>query len=115
MLAQFELLSTFVMNNFLTPFADKIIGYMSKGIVFYAITFAIVAVVVFIIWRFLIHFKTTNFYRKLLGVLKGFMEGLNTIRRLKSKGWFVAHTIILWSCYTLMAYFCFSVLIFHRT
>ncbi len=106
-LAQFELLSTFVMNNFMHPFANKIIGYMSKGIIFYAITFAIVVALIFIIWRFVIHFKTTKFYQKLLGVLKGFMEGLNTIRRLKSKGWFIAHTIMLWTCYTLMAYFCF--------
>ncbi len=104
---QFELLSLFVMSNFLTPFADKIVGLMSKGIIFYAITFAIVAIFVFIIWRFLLHFRTTKFFQKLMGVLKGFVEGLNTIRRLKSKGWFLAHTLILWGCYTLMAYFCF--------
>ncbi len=106
-LAQFGLLSTFVMNNFLHPFANKIIGFMDKGIVFYLIAFIVVGLLVFIIWRFVLHFRTTKFYQKLVGVLKGFMEGLNTIRKLKSKGWFIGHTIILWGCYTLMAFFCF--------
>ncbi len=106
-LAQFGLLSTFVMDNFLHPFSNKIIGLMDMGTEVYLIIFIVVALFVFIIWRFVMHFRTTKFYQKLIEVLKGFIEGLNTIRKLKSKEWFIVHTFILWGCYTLMAYFCF--------
>ena len=106
-LAQFELLSTFVMHNFLQPVGEKISGYMSKGFLFYLIAFIIIAVTVFIIWRFVIHFRSTKIYLRLKELMIGFVEGLNTVRRLKSKGWFIFHTVFLWFCYTMMSYFCF--------
>ena len=107
-IAQFGLLSKFVMSNFLNPVGEKISGLMSKGFLFYAITFVIVAVTVFIIRWLVIHFRTTKIYLKFQELMKGFVEGLSTVRKLKSKGWFLFHTVFLWFCYTMMAYFCFS-------
>ena len=106
-LVQFSLLSTFVSNNFLQPIVDYFIGLMNKGFVFYLIVFGIIFLVTIIVWRVALHFRTTKFYMSLIEIMKGFVQGLNTIRNLKSKWLFIGHTIFMWGCYTLMAYFCF--------
>jgi len=49
----------------------------------------------------------SRFYRKVMEVLKGFWEGIQTIRKLDRPGWFIAHSINIWLMYYLMTYMAF--------
>lgn len=49
----------------------------------------------------------TKLYEKIAGILQGFVEGLQTIRKLDKPWWFVLHSINIWLMYFLMTYVCF--------
>jgi len=49
----------------------------------------------------------SRFYKKVVDVLKGFWEGIQTIRQLDRPGWFIAHSINIWLMYYLMTYMAF--------
>jgi len=73
-----------------------------------------VAAVIFIIIRFLKWvFKKYAHHRHIISI-KGFhiglKEGFNAIARLKKRGWFIFHTIFIWSMYILEIYIGFSAL-----
>jgi hypothetical protein len=51
--------------------------------------------------------QATKFYQKIEGILLGFVEGLQTIRKLDRPWIFVLHSINIWAMYFLMTYVCF--------
>jgi uncharacterized protein (TIRG00374 family) len=46
-------------------------------------------------------------YQRLRDILRGFGEGLATIRHLDHMGWFLFHSIVIWAMYYFMTLFCF--------
>ncbi|HAP02097.1 MAG TPA: hypothetical protein DCQ93_09260 [Bacteroidetes bacterium] len=104
---QFELLSAFVIRNLFNPLADKINSYFQHSTTAYIIAGAVFLVLIVVAWRVLLQFKSTKFYIKFLELLRGFFEGFNTVRRLRSKWLFLAHTFFIWVCYIMMSYLCF--------
>lgn len=50
------------------------------------------------------YIRKLSFYRKLKDLILGFLAGIKSIRNLKQKGAFVAHTILIWFMYFLMSY-----------
>ena len=51
--------------------------------------------------------QQTKIYEKVSGILLGFVEGLQTIRKLDRPFLFVLHSINIWVMYFLMTYVCF--------
>jgi glycosyltransferase 2 family protein len=51
--------------------------------------------------------KESAFFQKIRTILKGFGEGLQSIRKLERPGWFLFHSLNIWLMYFLMTYFCF--------
>jgi uncharacterized membrane protein YbhN (UPF0104 family) len=51
--------------------------------------------------------KNSAIYAKMMNVLKGFSEGLLSIRNIKNPLWFIVLSLAIWGCYLLMMYFCF--------
>lgn len=51
--------------------------------------------------------QRTSIYQKISGILQGFVEGLQTIRKLDRPFLFVLHSINIWLMYFLMTYVCF--------
>ena len=47
----------------------------------------------------------TRFVQKIIGIAKGFFEGIQTVRKLEKPGWFVFHSANIWFMYFLMMYF----------
>jgi len=54
--------------------------------------------------------KSHPIFSKILGVLKGFSDGLLSIKHVKRPYLFVFLSISIWTCYILMMYFCFFAL-----
>lgn len=48
----------------------------------------------------------TPLYLRIVSLFQGFADGLLSIRHLKNPGLFILLSILIWSCYILMMYFC---------
>ncbi|MCZ8023120.1 MAG: lysylphosphatidylglycerol synthase transmembrane domain-containing protein [Cytophagales bacterium] len=57
---------------------------------------------IFLLWRWLKSRPTL--YAKWKKLLGGFQEGLQSVIKLKSKGWFLFHSIAIWALYFVMTY-----------
>jgi len=75
----------------------------------YVALFAIIIVLLLIfLLRYLkSRFKKTNYYHKIEGFIKGFFDGLKTIKNLKNISGFFIWTFILWLMYFFMIYVVF--------
>tara|TARA_R110000737_G_scaffold271924_1_gene279000 strand:+ start:595 stop:1605 length:1011 start_codon:yes stop_codon:yes gene_type:complete len=61
----------------------------------------------FLLWRFREEILATKIGIKIWNILRGFWEGILTIKDLKSPKKFIFHTIVIWICYYLMTYLMF--------
>lgn len=73
---------------------------------FFTSPLLIVGFLVFIVLIFIFRktLKHSIFYEKLLEILKNFKEGFISIRLVKKKGWFIFHSVAIWTMYYLMLY-----------
>jgi len=51
--------------------------------------------------------RKTHVWDRIRRFLAGLKEGLLTVRKVKHKGWFIAHSLFIWLMYFLMFYVCF--------
>lgn len=51
--------------------------------------------------------EKTRIYQKIMGIVKGFVEGLATVRQLQRPWLFVLHSVNIWLMYYLLNYVCF--------
>ena len=58
-------------------------------------------------WRILRNNPQNVFFQKAANVLKGFAEGLQSIRKVQKPLLFVWHSVLIWVMYYLMTYLCF--------
>lgn len=98
---QFDLLMGYI-NNALSNG-----GTQSNGLPLKWILLGIVAVSVIAFFGLRSRLKNNPLYNKVLDVLKGFSEGLLSIRHIKNPLWFVVLSASIWACYLFMMYFCF--------
>jgi uncharacterized protein (TIRG00374 family) len=59
---------------------------------------AIVILAVVIVFK---KFSHSNFIKKIKTIVEGVWHGITSVRYLKNKGWFIFHTIFIWSMYLL--------------
>jgi uncharacterized protein (TIRG00374 family) len=62
----------------------------------------------FVLSLFIFRKKIKNYFTGKLGnFVKGFKEGLMSIRKVPKPGWFIFHSLFIWTGYLLSLYFCF--------
>ena len=95
-----KLFSIFADSNIM----EKIMG-MFSGTGKYIIIATMAAIVIFI---YLFRKKISNLsvYQKITTILKGFWDGLVSIKDLKKPFLFVLYSLLIWVCYYLMFYVC---------
>lgn len=99
-LIQIDVVGVFVKKEF-GEIANK------EGLPLWAVILITVATIIAVIWlfRFLFRkFPQNKVISRVNSFGKGIKEGFLTIRRLRNKGWFIAHTIFIWSMYLLQIY-----------
>lgn len=52
------------------------------------------------------HIKKIGIYKKSIGIIEGFWQGIRTVRLLEKPWWFLFHSLNIWFMYFLMIYFC---------
>jgi len=99
-LLEFDTLWTYVVKNpNLNQLASKfnLLGVGLLGLL----------VLAFVTWIFRKQLAQSKLAQKVKGLIVGFGEGIQTIRRLKRPGWFIFHSINIWFMYYLMTYLAF--------
>ncbi|MCG3165734.1 MAG: hypothetical protein POELPBGB_01509 [Bacteroidia bacterium] len=102
---QYGLLSGFMAEKILTPLFSKFSG-LQNNLVFLTIVISLLIMVSGLVFYFL-KAKFQAIYTKLVGLFKGFAEGLITIRNIRNKGAFIFHSAFIWVMYIFMFYICF--------
>lgn len=90
---------------FKSAFADKF-GNAKFGFIHILIILVIVLLVV-LLFVFRKKLSTIPLVVKIKNFLLGIGEGFKTIRKIEKKGWFIFHTLFIWSMYLLMTYVTF--------
>lgn len=98
--SQFKQVGIFLDNN--KGIQEKVTGMLHSWWIW--IVLAILLLMVYIIWKIL---KRTKFYDRLYAFALGLKEGLLTVKNVKHKGLFIAHSLFIWLMYFLMFYVCF--------
>jgi len=101
-LIQFNLIWNFIQNAFSNNVNQSSNALPIKWIL---LTFIVVFVIVAFLFRNKI--KSLPIFNKFLSVLKGFTDGLLSIKKVKKPFLFLFLSISIWFCYILMMYFCF--------
>jgi uncharacterized protein (TIRG00374 family) len=60
-----------------------------------------------LVWFFRRRFMQTALFQKIQGLIRGFWEGIQTVRKLNNPVVFIFHSLNIWLMYYLMTYFCF--------
>lgn len=101
--AQYDLLRDFI-QTWVLP-SDGKNNWLFWALPLVLIVFSTAA---WVIWRMRDRFMNTPLLQKLRSFAEGVLEGLQTIARLRQKGWFIFHSIFIW-----VMYFCMSWLVFY--
>ncbi|OFX43079.1 MAG: hypothetical protein A2046_08665 [Bacteroidetes bacterium GWA2_30_7] len=98
---------TFFGNFFITQVFNPLIQKIQNSTFF---IFAILSVCVFIMFLAYLFRKKLfqkKLFQKVISLIKGLIEGLKSVFKMKNRLGFLIHTIIIWSMYFLMSYFMF--------
>ena len=99
--SQFAMLTDFIQKTFGASQADSASGSTLKYIVIGLVL--LFGVVVFAVRK---KIAAHPLYAKIINLLKGFVEGLMSIKQIKKPLLFIFLSFAIWFCYILMMYFC---------
>jgi hypothetical protein len=103
LLIEYQRISGFFREHILDRMEEKLPGIQQVLIV--AALVGVMVLIVFVVFhRKLFRYKL---FQKFIKIIKGFWDGIRSIFRLKKWIRFILLTLVLWSCYYLMAYLCF--------
>lgn len=92
-----------VIGSYVSELLSKMVG-VKNGHVSYTRIFlmvGIIAAVVILAWYLLKKLSHFSFIQKVNKIILGVWQGLTSVRYVKHKGWFVFHTVFIWSMYLL--------------
>ena len=104
---QLNLVGAFVNRVIFIPLFSNVEKNIGSILLIIFIAVAVVFLIIFLIRKYKDRLKKLGFYEKLALFLKGFVEGLKTIKNMKRKGLFLFYTILIWTMYTCMVFFVF--------
>ena len=104
---QFNFLRSFIRRTFINPLIQKGTENWILLAVGVAIALILIAGLIVFVRHKHVNSDKSGFFHKVQRQFKGFVNGIKTIKRMRGKGWFVIHTILIWGLYYLTVYLCF--------
>lgn len=107
LLFEFERVKNIFFEFILNPLLQKtnnLLGHSSNAYVIVSLALVGLLLVLFLTWRLV---RKTQLYEKIIKVLRGFNEGLQSIRKVKNLPLLLLHTAMMWVMYWMMGYLCF--------
>ncbi len=88
-------------------FYDKYDQLENPGIIYW-ITFAVLALFFYMLYRSRHRIAHTKFYQKVREVILGFFEGIRSLTKIKKPFWFLFHSLLIWTMYLMMTWVVFN-------
>ncbi len=109
MLLVFLFITLFTQFNVIADFFSNNPSVSNKLSTVFASSYTLYVIISFVLIFLLLkkHFKETKLFNKINKVTSNFADGFKTVKNLKNKWSFIAHTIFIWIMYYLMIYVCF--------
>jgi len=102
-----NLINEFLKTHFLTPFREKILSNFGSTWIIWGITALICIILLLLLIRYRKNLRKFKFIARIFDLIKGVINGLNTITRLDNKWEFIFHTVFIWLNYALMTWVVF--------
>jgi glycosyltransferase 2 family protein len=102
---EFEKIYSLVDKKILAPLQIKL-SLLTQNKMLLLVVFGVFMIVLFIIYKFR---KVLNakLFGKFPALMKGFFDGISSVRNIKNPLLFLAHTLFIWVMYTLILFVCF--------
>ena len=104
---QLKLVGGFMSKYIFHPLYLKFSSNLTSLYVLGGLIILITLVLIFTLGWILVHLKKFKFYNRIIALLSGFLEGINSIRKMPRKGAFLFWTLVIWTSYFLMTYLSF--------
>ncbi len=104
---QFNFLRSFIRRTFIYPAIQKGTENWTPLVAGVVIALLLIAGLIFFVRHRQANPVRSGFFHKVQRNFNGFINGVKTIKRMRGKGWFVLHTILIWGLYYMTVYLCF--------
>ncbi len=105
---EFDLIGGFLNETIISPLNEKI-GHLASGALW--VTLIGVGVLLYYGWKFISKSeKFKGVTAKINNTVKGILDGIKSVRKLKNGWLFLFHTVFIWAMYFLGSYFAFFAL-----
>ena len=108
-LVQFDLVKNFFLENIVYELRDKISGLIHASWFIPAAVGGTVILILAVVY-FMRSEKSPKLITKIRELLKGILQGIRSVRNIRSLPVFIFHTVFIWTMYFFMSYFCFFAL-----
>jgi len=102
-LLEFDTLWNYLVTHF--DLSAKFGGLFSGSLIGLLVGIGILGIILFYVFREKI--KSLTLYQKIINILKGFADGIQSVRKLERPWLFLFHTVNIWVMYFLMTYLAF--------
>ena len=106
---EYERLGNFLFQNLYVPVSNKFINLIGSPWIVLVIAVAIVMFIAFVFAMKKNSEKKGVIY-KIATLLKGVLEGIRSVRKIKRPRAFLLHTVLIWTLYFFVSYICFFAL-----
>ncbi len=105
LLMEFNKIYELVNINIIHPLHLKMLAFAGNTWLFLTLLL-VLSIIAVLLFKYKLKIKAL-FSQKLVGILLGFWEGIKSVKNVKSPLAFIAHTVFIWSMYTLIVYVMF--------
>ncbi len=106
-MTEYSRLGNFLSQNIFDPTARKISAIINSPLLLTLLATLVILLLIIIIRK---KNSTNKLIGKIHNLVKGIVNGINTVRKMKSPLAFLFHTVLIWTMYYLMTFSCFSAL-----
>ena len=94
----------FMHESIITPIEQSVMSVLGFAWILWVSILALATATLILMIIYRRRLGKIKFFAKFFDILKGIVNGLNTITNLKRKGEFLFHTVLIWICYLLMTW-----------
>ena len=103
-IGRFDYFGNFIKNNIYDPLIERLIESVGGTWILLLIIGSIPVLIIAGYFLFRARLSQIGIIQKIKSFIKGILDGLKTIYKLKKRGAFIFHSLLIWICYWLMTY-----------
>ncbi len=103
-IGRFDYFGNFIKNNLYKPLVEKLNASVGSTWVLLLIIVSIPVIIVIVYLLFRTRLSKIHVVQKIKSFIKGIIDGLKTIYKLKRRWSFIFHSLLIWTCYWMMTY-----------